>query len=235
MVSDRPTDDSMVSNRTRERGYLFPLYRYPDLNGEHVFQRQPNLHPKLIPLLAQSYGREPTPEETFHYMYAVLYAPTYRETYAEFLRIDFPRVPFTADPDLFAEVAALGERLTALHLLRSRELDPPAARFEGDGDGCVAKTARQGFRYEPDEERVHINPTQHFAPVPQAVWEYRVGGYQVCEKWLKDRKDRRLDLDDIKTYCRIVTALGLTLGIQEELDTLYPEIEADLLNIELGS
>jgi len=72
---------------------------------------------------------------------------------------------------------------------------------------------------------VHINPGQAFAPVPQDVWEYRVGGYQVCEKWLKDRRERRLDLDDIRTYCRIVTALKLTIDVQREIDALYPEAE----------
>jgi len=72
-----------------------------------------------------------------------------------------------------------------------------------------------------------------FAPVPQDVWEYRVGGYQVCEKWLKDRRQRRLRLDDIKTYCRIVTALGLTIGIQEAIDALYPRIEQRLIEIDL--
>ena len=240
MVSDRATDDCMVSNRTRERGYSFPLYLYAGLERADLFahleptERQANLHPKLVPTLAAAYGAEPTPEAIFQYVYGVLYAPTWRERYAEFLRIDFPRVPFTADADLFAGVAARGERLTALHLLRSAELDRPAARFEGDGDGVVAKGRKAGLRYDPDEQRVTINASQHFAPVPQAVWDYRVGGYQVCEKWLEDRRERRLGLADIKTYCRIVTALGLTIGIQAELDALYPGIEDSLLDIDLS-
>ena len=188
-----------------------------------------------MPSLAAGYGREPSPEAIFHYIYAVLYAPTYRERYAEFLRIDFPRAPFTADRDLFAQVGALGERLVELHLLRSPELDPPAARFEGTGDGLVAKGRKTGLRYDADEQRVYINPTQYFAPVPQAVWDYRIGGYQVCEKWLKDRAkaERRLGVEDIKTYCRIVTALGLTIEIQEAIDALYPRIEDSLLELDL--
>jgi hypothetical protein len=80
--------------------------------------------------------------------------------------------------------------------------------------------------YEPSEQRVYINATQYFAPVPEPVWTYRVGGYQVCEKWLKDRRERRLELDDIRTYCRIVTALKLTLGIQQEVNVLYPQAES---------
>ena len=132
---------------------------------------------------------------------------------------------------LFAKVAAIGQRLTELHLLRSPELDTPAARFEGLGDDLVGKGTKAGVRYVPAEERVYINKSQYFAPVPQAVWDYRVGGYQVCEKWLKDRRERRLDLDDARTYCRIVTALKLTIEIQAELDALYPRIEERLLAI----
>jgi len=230
-----------MSPRTSNNGFVFPLYRYPDGTRHDLFahlgtsEREANLDPRLVGALAEAYGRTPTPEEIFHYVHAVLSAPPYRERYAEFLRTDFPRVPFTSDGKLFEKVAALGQRLTELHLLRSPELDPPAARFEGLGDMLVAKGKTQGLRYVPAEERVYINKTQYFAPVPQAVWDYRVGGYQVCEKWLKDRKERRLSVDDVRTYCRIVTALGLTLQIQQELDGLYPQIENTLAEIALGS
>jgi hypothetical protein len=93
-------------------------------------------------------------------------ADTYHEKYTEFLKIDFPRIPFTADFELFQTLAALGKRLVGLHLLRSEELDPPAARFQGQGDNRVAHTQGQGFGYEPKEERVHVNKTQYFEPVP---------------------------------------------------------------------
>ncbi len=124
-----------------------------------------------------------------------------------------------------AELAALGERLAALHLLRSPELDPPTCRFEGEGDSVVVRTKAKGFGCDPGEQRMVVNRTQAFGPVPPEVYGYRIGGYQVCEKWLKDRKGRRLELDDIRTYCRMVTALGRTLEIQQEIDTLYPGIE----------
>ncbi|MGC9530440.1 MAG: type ISP restriction/modification enzyme, partial [Candidatus Bipolaricaulaceae bacterium] len=231
-ASSRITDDCMVSNRTRERGYLFPLYLYPSAGRGDFFahlepsERQPNLNPKLVAALAAAYGREPSPEEVFHYVYAVLYAPTYREKYAEFLRMDFPRIPFTADAELFRQLAALGERLVALHLLKSAELDPPMARFQGEGDGKVIVSGKQGLRYEAGERRVYINPNQYFEGVPPEVWAYQIGGYQVCHKWLKDRKDRRLSLDEIRTYCRITTALAKTIEIQTAIDELYPAVEA---------
>jgi hypothetical protein len=217
--------------------YYFPLYLYPtadraDLFAQHESaERRPNLNPKVVAALAQAYGAEPTPEEIFHYVYAVLYAPAYREKYAEFLRMDFPRVPFTADAKLFRELAALGARLTVLHLLKSPELDPPACRFEGEGDSRIGKGRKAGFRYEPGEQRVYINATQYFAPVAEIVWGYQVGGYQVCEKWLKDRQERRLELDDIRTYCRIVTALGLTVEIQDQIDALYLTVEKSVVPI----
>jgi hypothetical protein len=217
--------------------YYFPLYLYPTADRANLFahdkpqEREPNLNPKLVAALAQAYGTEPTPEEIFHYIYTVLYAPTYREQYTEFLRMDFPRVPFTADRKLFQKFAALGARLTALHLFNSPELDPPACRFDGKGDSRVGKGRTAGLRYESDEERVYISVTQYFAPVPEAVWSFHLGGYQVCEKWLKDRQERRLEVDDIRTYCRIVTALGLTLDIQKQIDRLYAEVERNVLDI----
>ena len=216
--------------------YYFPLYLYPDASKKHLFSeveaeegRRPNISPDLLTALRDAYGREPSPEEVLGYIYAVLYAPSYREKYAEFLRIDFPRIPFTKDPELFCRLASLGTRLVGLHLLRSEELDPPLARLHGEGDRKVAKTKGQGFRYEPGEERVYINPDQYFEPVPQEVWEYQIGGYQVAEKWLKDRRGQKLSLDEIRTYCRIVTVLWRTIELQEEIDALYPRVEEGII------
>jgi len=181
--------------------------------------------------LAEAYGTQPSPEETFHYVYAVLYAPADREKYAEFLRMDLPRIPFTSDGELFLKMAQLVERLTGLHLLTSPELNPPTCRFEGDGDGRVDKGKTEGLRYDPAEQGVYINAAQHFAPVPGDVWTYRIGGYHVCEEWLKDRRERHLELGDIRTYCRIVTALQKTIDIQTEITALYPEIEKGVLSL----
>ena len=230
-VTNGITDDCYVSNKTRERGYTHPLYLYPTADSGDLFaqpglsEREANLNPKLVAALTEAHGSSPSPEAIFHYIYAVLYAPTYRTKYAEFLRIDFPRIPFTTNRELFVELANLGARLAGLHLLESSELDPPACRFEGKGDARVAKTRAQGFRYDPDEQRLYINKTQYFGPVTRDIYEYRIGGYQVCQKWLKDRKERRLALDDIRTYCRLVTSIGRTLTIQQQIDTLYPEAD----------
>ena len=237
LITNGIADDCYVSNKTRERGYAHPLYIYPTADRDDLFaqleptERQPNLNPNLFAALENAHGSEPSPEAIFHYIYAILQAPTYCEKYAEFLRSDFPRVPFTADRKLFAQLATLGKRLSDLHLLTSPELDPPACRFEGEGDAMVARTKTQGFHYDSDECRMYINKTQYFTPISPEVYEYRIGGYQVCDKWLKDRKERRLDLDDIRTYCRMVTAIGITIGIQQELDIVYPNVEQNLVTI----
>ena len=228
-ITDAISEHVAVSLKTID--YHFPLHLYRTADRSELFahhgssERQPNLNPKLVAALTKAHGQAPSPEAIFHYIYAVLYAPAYRRKYAEFLRTDFPRIPFTANRELFEELAQLGAQLVGLHLLKSAELDPPTCRFEGQGDARVAKTKAQGFRYDSDEERLYVNKTQYFGPVPREVYEYRIGGYQVCDKWLKDRKERRLELDDIRTYCRMVTALGHTLTIQHQIDALYPEVE----------
>ena len=235
LVTNDITESCCVSNKTREIGYAHPLYIYPTADRDDLFaqleptERQPNLNPNLIAALESAHGSEPSPEAIFHYIYAILHAPTYREKYAEFLRSDFPRIPFTADKSLFTKIASLGKRLSDLHLLTSPELDPPVCRFEGEGDAMVARTKTQGFYYAPDECRMYINKTQYFGSISSEVYEYRIGGYQVCDKWLKDRKERRLELDDIRTYCRMVTAIGITIGIQQELDIVCPDVEQNLV------
>ncbi|HWP92860.1 MAG TPA: type ISP restriction/modification enzyme [Thermodesulfobacteriota bacterium] len=171
----------------------------------------------------------------FYYIYAVLYSNIYRTKYAQFLKIDFPRVPFTKDYEVFSRMAELGKRLADLHLLKSEELDPPVARFQGKGDDKVEKIkyepAGQTFVSDAKESlpRIYINNDQYFEGVRKEVWEYQIGGYQVCEKWLKDRRGRRLSLDDIKHYCRVATAIQKTIDVQEEIDNIYPEVEKEII------
>ncbi len=204
---------------------FFPLY--PDTVKKDLFNgksapTEPNLDSSLLRTVTEGYGRKPTPKEVFHYIYAVLYSPTYRTKYAEFLKTDFPRVPFPRDRKLFAELGLLGKRLVDLHLLKSPALDPPIARFQGTGENNVEKQ-----RYEEKGRRVYINKAQYFEGVEPEVWEYQIGGYQVLDKWLKDRKGRVLNLEDIRHYCRVVTALAKTIKIQQEIDVLYSEVESE--------
>ncbi len=213
---------------------LAPLYLYPEEKVADSIREAPLLYADEMPAgprtniderfhrrLAAAYGVKPAPEEVLHYIYAVLYANAYRSKYAEFLRLDFPRIPVTTDPELFRKMARLGERLASLHLMTSPELDKPAAKFEGEGDNRVERP-----RYDAESRFVWINAGRRFEGIAPEVWEYRVGGYQVCEKWLKDRKERALELDDIRRYCRIVTAISGTIGLQKEIDSVYGGVEA---------
>ncbi len=183
--------------------------------------RKPNLSPALVEQLAKNFKKTPSPEQIFFYIHAVLYSNTYRTKYAQFLKIDFPRIPFTENYKLFKKMAEYGERLVNLHLLKSAEPDSPAIGLS-KGDNVVDK-----IRYE--RGRVYINKEQYFEKIKPKVWAYQIGGYQVCEKWLKDRKGRGLSLEDIRHYRRIITALQNTLEIQRAIDGSYSEVEKDAL------
>ena len=221
--------ESRVTLSNKGIAYLFPLYLYPDTDKKDLFRqtkepetREPNISPELFAALSEVYKKELTPEEILYYIYAILYSNTYRTKYAEFLKIDFPRIPFTKHCELFGKMAEYGKRLVDLHLLKSPELDPPVAKFQGKGDEKVEK-----LRYNENEGRVYLNKIQYFEGITEEVYEYQIGGYQVCCKWLKDRKGRRLSLDDIKHYCKIATSLQKTIEIQKALDDIYPEVEKE--------
>jgi len=165
------------------------------------------------------------PRDLFDYIYAVLHAPSYRSRYAEFLKSDFPRIPTPATRTTFAALASLGRQLVGLHLLRPEDaavLKSPDIQFRGSGEARVAK----GYP-EYQNGKVMINASRWFEDVPKATWEFHVGGYQVCEKWLKDRAGkggknpgpgRVLTEDDILHYRRVVVALTETRRLMAEID-----------------
>jgi len=163
------------------------------------------------------------PEDIFDYIYAVFHSPTYRQRYAEFLKIDFPRVPLTSNLELFQKLCILGEELVALHLLESPQLAQLLTRYPVAGDNIVEKGFPKFVVYEEGKPGyVYINKTQYFEGVPKEVWEFHVGGYQVCEKWLKDRRGRQLSFDDLMHYQRVIVALAETARLMEEIDKAIP-------------
>lgn len=237
LCSTNIVDDCLVSNRTKERGYVFPLYLYNDSGKPRpkprsfapnlmIFEppsdypaKRPNLSGMVVEKLTINYGHQPSPEEVYYYIYGILYSPAYRSKYAEFLKTDFPRIPFSSDVEVFRSIGSLGQRLAELHLVKSKELSSPTAKFRGSGDNLVEKPL-YGVG-----DRIYINEAQYFDGVGEDEWKYQIGGYQVLEKWLKDRKGRRLSAEDIKHYCRVATAISKTIKIQEELDKTYPLVE----------
>jgi len=215
--------ESAFANNT-----VFPLYLYVDENKKDLYTpeseyKKPNIEAKIYNGLENVYGRKLSPEDILNYIYGVFYSNIYRETYVEFLEYDFPRVPFTAESALFQQMAALGQRLINLHLLRSPELEQPIARFEGQGEDLTITTPK----YDPKTNRVWINPTYYLEGIPPEVWQYQIGGYQVLDKYLKGRKGR--SLEDPRHILRVATALAKTIEIQNEIDPLYPQVEENLI------
>ena len=218
----------MITHHTvslKEVNYFFPLYCYPpkdsqpsSLFDESIAEKSPNMREEVLIELKQKLKKEPKPEGFLAYVYAILYSPEYRTRYAEFLKSDFPRIPITSNAKLFDCLAKLGQELVDLHLLTSKKLEKPIAKFEGSGE------ARMEVRkYDEKKKTVRINDRQAFVGIAPAVWNYHIGGYQVLDKWLKDRKGRILSSEDIRHYCRVATALSETLILQEKIDTVIEE------------
>ena len=229
LVTDNIIEHGGLSSKTT--CYLAPLYLYPDPKQKDLFshieeskERKPNISEKVFSALKEAFNAEITPEDIFYYIYAVLYSNMYRTEYAEFLKTDFPRVPFTKDKRLFQKLGDYGKLLAGLHLMQSPELDSPVAKFQGVGDKRVEK-----IKYDKRRSRVYSNQHQYFEGILENIWQYRIGGYQVLSKWLKDRKGKILSVDDVKHYCRIATAVEKTIGIQKNIDKIYREAEKKII------
>jgi predicted helicase len=209
---------------------VFPLYLYPT-EGEMRFEkgRRPNLNPDFIKAVTEKLGLKFIedgkgdltetlgPEDIFHYAYAIFHSPTYRTRYAEFLKMDFPRLPLTSDKELFKALADKGAELVALHLMGSPELNNLITGYPVTGSNTVEKVS-----YDDNNQHVQINTTQYFEGIPPEVWEFRIGGYQVADKWLKDRKGRTLTYDELTHYQKVIVALKETIRLMDEVDELIP-------------
>ena len=232
-VTDNITDKCIISSL--DNAFVFPLYLYPT-DKPTLFEpaptsapggRRPNLDEKFIQEFAQKLNLEFIPdgkgdqtqtfgpEDIFNYIYAVFHSPTYRTRYAEFLKIDFPRVPLTNQTQLFWQLAKLGDELVQIHLMKT-QLDEIVG-FPIEGDNIIEKITYT----EPTEKqngRVYINKTQYIDNVPSEIYNFYIGGYQVCHKWLKDRKDRKFTYDDFDHYSQIVAILQRTIELMKNID-----------------
>ncbi len=241
--------ESRITLSNKGIGFLFPLYLFPCKNAnnknqnsflslcepETPYGRKVNIAPEFLIALEEHLKLKFTPEgrgdldstfsseDVFSYAYALFHSPTYRRRYAEFLKMDFPRLPLTGNKALFAALVNKGAELASLHLMESPRLETFLTRFPVSGSLVV-----EGVRYvippgPPLEKgggngRVYINSEQYFEGVPPKVWAFQVGGYQVCHKWLKDRKGRTLSSDDLHHYQKIVVALAETIRLMAEID-----------------
>ena len=252
-------------------GTVFPLYLYPNGESEeqaelvpHENGRRPNFSAEFIKCFTETVGlkfiadgrgdlkKTSGPEDIFSYIYAIFHSQSYRDRYAEFLKLDFPRVPVTSERRLFSRLCACGEKLVALHTMREGDTDdisfdvpggnvveqvvyvPPQAAVGDDVRNLTSKTGAEEAeeKSEPPHVgthkagkmgRVYINGKQYFEGITPKVWEFRIGGYQVCEKWLKDRKGRTLGADEIEHYQRTVSALAETRTLMAQIDSLIAD------------
>jgi predicted helicase len=215
--------ESAFANNTE-----FPLYLYPTKNGQQTIEktseRTPNLNAEIVKEIAEKIGltftnEKETTKDTFapidilDYIYAVLHSPTYREKYKEFLKIDFPRVPYPKDKVIFWQLVKLGAEIRQIHLLESPAVEKYITQYPEDGNNVVVKP-----KYE--NSKVYINDTQYFDNVPQIAWDFFIGGYQPAQKWLKDRKERTLEFDDILHYQKIIVALTETDRLMNEINKI---------------
>ena len=154
-----------------------------------------------------------SPIDILDYIYAVLHSPNYRRKFKEFTKIDFPKVPYPKNKETFWQFVKLGSEMRQIHLLESPTVEQYITQYPMDGDNVVRKP-----KYK--DGKVYINDTQYFDSVPQTTWEFYIGGYQPAQKWLKARKDRTLEFDDILHFQKIIVALSETNRLMKEIDSL---------------
>jgi predicted helicase len=234
LVAQTIIEHVVVSLKTID--FLLPLYTYPDTG----YSLQPsllasstgrthNLSQDFVNKMVKNYGLQFIgdgtgdlrktfgPEDVFHYMYAIFHSPTYRSRYAEFLKIDFPRLPLTSNVALFRQLCGLGKELVSLHLLEFEGLKLKVQGVKFIIGPGMPRTVERGYpKYE--DGHVFVNPVGFFTNVPEEVWNFHIGGYQVCEKWLKDRRERELSAENIVHYGKVVVALKETIRLMAEVD-----------------
>lgn len=238
-ITKRAVERCSVSLQTGEVSYVFPLYLYSK-DKELMFteiKRNPNLNQKIIKALSKKLGltftneKETTkgtfaPIDILDYIYAVLHSPTYREKYKEFLKIDFPRVPYPKDEATFWQLVKLGGEIRQVHLLEAAQTENYITTYPADGDNVVTrKLTKTSIGFELTNEakqtgKVWINDEQYFDGVALVAWEFYIGGYQPAQKWLKDRRERELSFDDILHYQKIIVALTETDRLMKKVDKI---------------
>ena len=207
IVSDCVSDMNAVSMQTKEGNYVFPLYRY----SKDGTIRKPNLDNEIWDKINAAVGEETLPEELFDYIYAVLHSPSYRTKYKEFLKIDFPKIPYPTNAKEYHRLSAIGSQLRKLHLMEAVPASKHA-QFNTPGSNMVDKPEYKGGN-------VWVNKDQCFEDVPEIAWNFYIGGYQPAQKWLKDRKGCILSYDDIIHYRKIITILLETDRLMHEIDS----------------
>ncbi len=207
-VTNKISEAIFLSGTTATNAINVPLYLHHE-DGT----KTSNLKPGIVSEIEKSVGKT-TPEDILDYIYAVLHSPSYREKYSHFLKLDFPRVPYPSDKKTFQKLSKLGKELRLLHLLESPKTNNFITTYPESGSDTVEKI-------EFKDGNVYINENQYFGNVPDVAWEFWIGGYQPAQKWLKDRKGRKLTNEDIEHYQKIIVALAETKQIMAQIDEIW--------------
>ena len=226
LVTSGVTDKTLLSSKDNTN--VFPLYLYKENMGkeERIVNFNKDLYERIakglnyLPSYDDNILIDPTseyngvlyPQDLFDYIYAVLHSPSYRERYKEFLKIDFPRIPYPTDWEKFRDLVEKGEELRQLHLMEDLP-SKTGITFPMTGSGQV-----DCYRWQ--DNKVYINSDQYFEGVPESAWNFYIGGYQPAQKWLKDRKSMTLSFEDVKHYQRIIYVLRQTERIMLEIDEI---------------
>jgi predicted helicase len=224
LVSNNIVCKHLITGET----YNFPLYLYQDDNTLEEQKRVPNLNKEIVAEIEKTLELPFVPEkeegqknfapiDILDYIYAVLYSPSYREKYKEFLKIDFPRVPYP-DKKTFWHLVELGSELRILHLLESSKLNEKTIEVNDGTNHITTKIVKKDSIIEDDRVKIMLNDTQYIANIPLKAWEFYIGGYQPAQKWLKDRSGRELSHTDFKHYNKIINALTNTDIIMQKID-----------------
>lgn len=238
-VSKNISERCSVSLQTGEVNYIFPLYLYITQDGlnsnDDNFERIPNFKKEGIEEFSkriESIFEEEesdsvntySPIDIMDYIYSVLYSPSYRKEYNEFLKTDFPRIPYPKDKTTFRQLVQLGKEIREMHLMESSKSGDYETSYPVDGNNRVTrKITKTDIGYEAKDNisgRVWINDQQYFDNVSLIAWEFYIGGYQPAQKWLKDRMGRTLEFDDILHYQKIIVALNETDRLMKEIDKI---------------
>lgn len=231
LITDTLSDICSVSLQTGESTYVYPLYKYDSSYKTYEANLNLKILSKIEKTLTLKFNSNPIFDfnyedsfsaKTFNslnvldYIYAVLHTPSYRTKYKEFLKIDFPRIPYPKDKEKFFALAKVGAELRELHLMKSSVMEQTTVTFSGNKSGSEEVTTRKF-----EDGKVWINKTEYFDNVPETTWNFFIGGYQVADKYLKDRKGRKLSAEEITHYTHIIKILIETDRLMKQLDTMW--------------
>lgn len=206
-VSKYIVESTLISNKTSEIDYALMLYKYGKDGSRRI-----NFNQNITDEIEKKIGKV-SPEDIFYYIYAILHSQSYRDKYSEFLKIDFPRIPYPWDLEKFKKLAEFGKELSLLHLLEPARLNRFITTYPENGSNIVDKISYKN-------SNVYINEKQYFGNVYEIAWNFYIGCYQPAQKWLKDRQGRKLTNADLEHYQKIIISLTETNRIMQEIDNI---------------